>query len=81
MILECLSGIILLVFDSGCFFFDVCFEVEFVDVFFFEWLFGDNNISIIFNLCYIFIELGMYMVSFRVVNELGCYSIYDFVNV
>ena len=80
-ILERPSGTILSAPDSGCPPFDVCLEAEFADASFFEWSFGDNNTSTTLNPCHTFTEPGMYTVSFRAANELGCYSTYDSVNV
>ncbi len=80
-ILERPSGTIVTESGSGCPPFDICLEAEFTDADFFEWSFGDSNTSTTVNPCHTFTEPGMYSVSFRTANELGCYSNYDTVNV
>ncbi|MEL7250512.1 MAG: PKD domain-containing protein [Bacteroidota bacterium] len=80
-ILERPTGYITTEAGSGCPPFDICLEAEFSDADFFEWTFGDSNTSTTLNPCHTFTEPGLYSVSFRAANELGCYSTYDTVKV
>ena len=80
-ILERPTGYITTEAGSGCPPFDICLEAEFTDADFFEWTFGDSNTSTTLNPCHTFTEPGLYSVSFRAANELGCYSTYDTVKV
>ncbi|MEL7426198.1 MAG: PKD domain-containing protein, partial [Bacteroidota bacterium] len=80
-ILERPTGYITTDAGSGCPPFDICLEAEFSDADFFEWTFGDSNTSTTLNPCHTFTEPGLYSVSFRAANELGCYSTYDTVKV
>lgn len=63
-VFEWFSGSIVFEDGSGCFLFFICLEVEISGGSFFEWDFGDINVFISFNFCYIFVESGNYNVLF-----------------
>ena len=80
-VLERPSSTIVTEGGSGCPPFDICLEAQFSNADFFEWSFGDNNTSTTLNPCHTFTDPGLYSVSFRAANDLGCYSTYDTVKV
>lgn len=77
IVLGLLQSVFSLFVDVVCFLFEVVFDNEIIGVgeFNYEWNFGDGiNVFMEMNFIYIFENFGVYIVSFVVFDNVGCFS-------